>query len=111
MNCPSNNLRQLWTGVSVRAHPTSSLVKEGKTQALLLHTHPLRRHTQHMLGCSGPDGKESAHDVGRQGFDPWIGEIPWRREWQPTLVFLPGEFHGQRNLEGYSPWGCKEPDD
>ena len=36
---------------------------------------------------------------------------PWRREWQPTLVFLPGEFHGQRSLVGYSPWGilaCKE---
>ena len=31
-------------------------------------------------------------------------------EWLPTLVFLPGEFHGQRNLAGYSPWGCKESD-
>ena len=34
----------------------------------------------------------------------------WRREWLPTLVFLPGEFHGQRNLEGYSLWCCKELD-
>ena len=34
----------------------------------------------------------------------------WRREWQPTPVFLPGEFHGQRSLAGYSPWGCKESD-
>ena len=32
----------------------------------------------------------------------------WRRKWQPTLVFFPGESHGQRNLVGYSPWGCKE---
>ena len=32
----------------------------------------------------------------------------WRRKWQPTPVFLPGEFHGQRNLEGYSPWDCRE---
>ena len=32
------------------------------------------------------------------------------RKWQPTLVFLPGEFHGQRSLAGYSPWGCKESD-
>ena len=39
--------------------------------------------------------------------DPWIGKIPWRRKWQPTLVFLPGEFHGQRSLVGYSPWGRK----
>ena len=32
----------------------------------------------------------------------------WRRKWQPTPVILPGEFHGQRSLAGYSPWGCKE---
>ena len=43
-------------------------------------------------------------------FDPWVGKIPWRREWLPTLVFLPGEFHGQRNVLGYSPWGPKESD-
>ena len=38
------------------------------------------------------------------GFDPWVGEIPWRRERLPTPVLLPGEFHGQRSLTGYSPW-------
>ena len=43
-------------------------------------------------------------------FDPWIGKIPWRRKWQPTPVFLPGEFHGQRSLVGYGPWGHKESD-
>ena len=43
-------------------------------------------------------------------FDPWVGKIPWRRAWQPTPVFLPGEFYGQRSLLGYSPWGCKELD-
>ena len=42
-------------------------------------------------------------------FDPWVGKIPWRRVWQPTPVFLPGESHGQ-SLEGYSPWGRKESD-
>ena len=36
------------------------------------------------------------------------GETPWRRKWQPTPVFLPGKFHGQRNVAGYSPWGGKE---
>ena len=35
-------------------------------------------------------------------------EDPWRRAWQPTPVFLPGESHGQRSLAGYSPWGRKE---
>ena len=47
---------------------------------------------------------------GRLGFDPWVRKIPWRREWIPTRVFLPGEFHGQRSLAGYSPWGRKESD-
>ena len=43
----------------------------------------------------------------RRGFDPWVGKISWRRTWQPTPVFLPGESHRQRNLAGYSLWGCK----
>ena len=38
---------------------------------------------------------------------PGSGRPPWRRKWQPTPVFLPGEFHGQRSLVGYSPWGCR----
>ena len=46
----------------------------------------------------------------RGRFNPWVGMIPWRKEWQPTPVFLPGEFHGQRSLAGYSPWGRKESD-
>ena len=41
---------------------------------------------------------------------PQVGKILWRRKWLPTPVFLPGEFHGQRSLEGYSPWGPKESD-
>ena len=54
---------------------------------------------------------------GRPGFHPWVRKIPWRREWQPTPLFLPGESHGQRNLAGYSPrclkrgehnWGTKQ---
>ena len=44
------------------------------------------------------------------GFHPWIWKIPWRRAQQSTPVFLPGESHGQRSLEGYSPWGHKESD-
>ena len=40
----------------------------------------------------------------------WVRKIPWRREWQPIPVFLPGECHGQRSLAGYSPWDCKESD-
>ena len=44
-------------------------------------------------------------DAGDWGFDPWVGKIPWRKKWQPTLVFLPGKLHGQRSLAGYSPRG------
>ena len=40
-------------------------------------------------------------------FNPWVGKIPWRREWLPTPVFLTGEFYGQRSLAGYSLWGHK----
>ena len=44
----------------------------------------------------------------RFGFDPRVEKIPWRREWLPTPVFLPGGFQGQRSLANYSPWGHKE---
>ena len=47
---------------------------------------------------------------GRPGFNPWVRKIPWRRKWQPTPVFLPGELYRLRGLVGYSPWGCKEWD-
>ena len=52
---------------------------------------------------SGSDSKESTCKWRRPRFSPWVGKIPWRREWQPTPVFLPGEAHGQRSLVGYSP--------
>ena len=54
--------------------------------------------------------KESTCQCKRRGFDPWVGKIPWRRKWQLTTVFLPGKFHGQRSLAGYSPRGHKESD-
>ena len=44
----------------------------------------------------------------RPRFNPWVKKIPWRRKWLPTLVFLPGESHGQRSLVCYSPRGCKD---
>ena len=50
-------------------------------------------------------GKESACQCRRHGFESWVGKIPWRREWQATLVLLPGESHGQRSPVGCSPWG------
>ena len=61
----------------------------------------------------GTSGKESTcqwRRWKRRGFDPWIGKIHWSRKWQCTPVFLPGKFHGQRSLVGYSAWDCKELD-
>ena len=55
-------------------------------------------------------GKESTYQSRRHGFDPWVGNMPWRRKWQPIPVFLPGKSHGQRSWVGYSPAGCKKLD-
>ena len=67
----------------------------------------------HILGGTSGRGKESTcqcRKYKKLGFDPWVGKIPWRRKWQPTPVFLPERFHGQKTLAGPSPWGHKESD-
>ena len=51
--------------------------------------------------CRGKGSSLQAFEA--WGGEAWVGKIPWRRAWQPTLVFLPGESHGQRILVGYSP--------
>ena len=43
-------------------------------------------------------------------FDPWVRKIPWKKKWLQTSVFLPGDFHRQRRLVGYSSWGHKKLD-
>ena len=58
----------------------------------------------------GSDSKSICLQWGRPGFDPWVGKIPWRRQWHPTTVLLPGKSHGQRSLAGCSPWGHRESD-
>ena len=61
----------------------------------------------------GTNGKEPACQCKRfkrLEFNSWVRKIPWRRKWQPTPLFLPGESHGQRSLVGYSPWNHKESD-
>ena len=51
------------------------------------------------LSANAGDGREPR-------FSPWVGKVPWRRKWQPTPVFLPGESHGQRRLDGWIDWAC-----
>ena len=55
----------------------------------------------------GSDGKESACNAGDPGSIPGMGRSIWGRKWQPTPVFLPGKFHGQRKLVGYNLWGLQ----
>jgi len=62
--------------------------------------------TKKFVLFGGSDGKESSCNAGDPGSVPGWGTTPG--EWQPTAVSLPGEFHEQRSLVGYSPWSCKE---
>ena len=61
-------------------------------------------------GTSGKEPTYQCKRCKRHGFDPWVGKISWRRAWQPTPAFLPGECHGQRSLVGYNSEGQKESD-
>ena len=58
--------------------------------------------------AGGKDPACQCRRLRRCGLDPWVRKIPWRRAWQPTAVFLPGESHGQRSLAGHSPRGRRE---
>ena len=61
------------------------------------------------FSLSGGISSKEPQVTKRPGFGLWVGKI-WRRAWQPSPVFFPGESHGQRSLVGYSPWGHKESD-
>ena len=69
------------------------------------HTHT-HTHTHTLIFMGFPDSSEGKEwrvrlQRGRPGFDDWVWKIPWRKKWQSTPVFLPGESHGQRSLTGY----------
>ena len=61
----------------------------------------------HSISTQWLSGKEVLQ-FRRHRFDQWVKNISWRRAWQPTPVFSPGESHGQRSLAGCRPWGHKE---
>ena len=67
-------------------------------------------HTYNGMSFSGKESICQCNRLKRHRFDPWARKIPWRRQWQPTPVFLTTEFQGQRSLVGYSLWGHKELD-
>ena len=70
---------------------------------------PIKRSKSREAFPGGSEGRLRLR-CGMPRFNPWVGSIPWKREWQPTPVILPGEFHGQRSLAGCSPWGHEESD-
>ena len=89
-----------------------------KDSSFLAKTQPMKSQgfcliwpSQLLLGFpSGSDCKESTCNDGDMGSIPSVGKITWRREQLPTPVFWPGEFHGQKSLTVYNPWGRKESD-
>ena len=74
-------------------------------QNCILHTIHTWRFVLNLRPHWWLNGNESACSAGDEGFNPWVRKSPWRRDWRPTQVFLPGESHGQRRLAGYGPWG------
>ena len=71
-------------------------------------SHPLNLTLRGFLGFPGDSVvKNPPANAGDTGLIPGLGKIPWRRKWQPSPVFLPGNPQGQRSLVCYSPWGRK----
>jgi len=100
-----NLMREYIFSASVTSQPTaSSLEAEIRYDvSVLWYNYPIPE----SQWLSGKRIRLKCRKHRRCKSNPWVRKIPWRRTWQPTLVFLPGKCHGQRNLESYSPWGHK----
>ena len=98
--CRGNKaLRQRALGVAEKKWQTGSQVSRLETRCLVmavLPNHYSLVKTHNHRQCRRPK---------RYGFDPWVRKTPWSKEWQPTPIFLPGKFEGQRSLVGCSSWG------
>ena len=70
----------------------------------------IRKHVGSLGGASGTESACQCRRYKRRRFDPWIRKVPWSRKWQPAPIYLPGKFHGQRSLAGYSPQARRELD-
>ena len=104
-----NSLVVWWLGLSLPRAQVQLLVRELRPQAAQpKNTNMFKKCVVPLYsfpgGSGGEESARSAGGEGRPGLGPWAGKIPWRRKWQPTPVFLPGESHGQRSLADYSPW-------
>ena len=115
-------LPSIFTSIRVFSNESALCIRWPKYWSFSFNISPSNEHPglpsvcpkNHLLSPKGStrlprwlSGKEYTCQCRRHGSDPWSMKIPWRRKWQPTPVFLPGKFHGQRSLVSYSPWGCK----
>ena len=73
------------------------------TCIIYIYTHIWPFMCIYMSFPGGSDGKKICLHCGKARLYPWVRKIPWRREWLPISVFLPGESHGQKSLAGYCP--------
>ena len=96
--------QKYWSGVPLPSPHSSILTRKKKHIYIYTHTHT------GFLGVSEVKILPAMQVTWKCGLNPWVGKICWRRKWQPTLVFLPRKSHGEKNLGGCSPWGCKELD-
>ena len=94
-------------GLKILCEP--DMATQWEVQVSISHSFIQSIFLKHLLCIIGlPRWLRRSHLPSRRGrFDPWVRKIPWRRKCQPTPVFLPVKSHAQRNLVGYSPWGCK----
>ena len=90
--------------------PPASLPPDENVPTHSFHCHLFADNSGSLGFPADSDSKESACKVGNPDSIPGLGRFPWRREWIPTPLFLPGEFHGQRGLVGYSLRSRKESD-
>ena len=86
-----HSTQRKWQSGQVSGGWILTVIRRGASQE---RASPVTQHSRICLPCR------------RRSFHPWVGKIPWRRAWLPTLV--PRESHGQRSLEGYSPYSCKK---
>ena len=95
--------QECWSGVLLPS-PMVSLTCDLKT--IQTNTHATRNQTQ-VQGLTRGLLMKNLLPRQETWARSWVRMIPWRRKWQPTPVFLPGESYGQRSLAGYSPWGSQ----
>ena len=93
----SRDITCMWNPKYGRKEPLRETESETQTQGTDLRLPP-GHESQLALEIKNLPAHEG--DIMRHGFDPWVGKIPWRRKWQPSPVFLPGESHGHRSLAG-----------